>query len=274
MVSSTRRITFGDDHSTGADIAWGWICAQTWPGWTVDVVTVTSPPPQIESLFMHDPLHEHVPDQPRIAIPATGLAAVRHLTTAYDPRIVLTEKHDADLMVVGARGRGLLKSMRIGSTAEWLMRCPSTPLVIARDAAPVRTVLVAVDGSADAAAAVAALAALPWIRDCSVHVVSILEGDDVIRQGNHDAVEVLEAAGARVTARMIDNDASVISMNPRVRILDVIDEQQPDLVALGTSGRTGVPRLVIGSVAGGIAHASPCSVLVARRETELPHVPA
>lgn len=274
MAPSTRRITFGDDHSAGADVAWGWICAQTWPDWTVDVVTVTSPPPQIESLFMHDPLHEHVPEQPRIAIPATGLATVHHLTTAYDPRIVLAEKHDSALMVVGARGRGLLKSMRIGSTAEWLMRCPSTPLVIARDAAPVRKALAAVDGSADSAAAVGALAAMPWIRGCSVHVVSVMEGDDVIRQGNHDAAGMLEAAGARVTAVIIDDDPSVISMNPRDRILDVIDERRPDLVVLGTSGRTGVPRLVIGSVAGGIAHAAPCSVLLARRKNGEPEAVA
>ena len=30
------RIIFGDDGSTGADIAWGWISSQRWDGWSVD----------------------------------------------------------------------------------------------------------------------------------------------------------------------------------------------------------------------------------------------
>lgn len=260
----THRITFGDDLSAGADIAWGWICAQTWPGWTVDVVTVTNPDPEITSLFTHEPLHEHTPGSPRVAPSVTDLAAVRHLTTAYDPRVILCEKEDSDLIVVGARGRGLLKSMHIGSTAEWLMRCPTTPLVIARSAEPVRSVLVAVDGSAHARAAVDTLARLPWIGTCRIDIVAVLEGDEEIRGHARAAADVLEAEGATVTVHILDVDPSAITVNPRYRILDAIDEWTPDLVALGTQGRTGLARLVVGSVAGAVAHSAPCSVLLAR----------
>lgn len=264
MRVKTNCIAFGDDLSAGADIAWGWISAQTWPGWTVDVVTVTDPDPQIASLFTHEPLHEHTPDRPRVAASVTELAGVRHLTTAYDPRVILCEKQDSDLIVVGARGQGLLKAMHIGSTAEWLMRCPTTPLVIARSPEPVRSVLVAVDGSAHARAAVDTLAHLPWIGSCRVDIVAVQDGDDEIRGHARAAADVLEAAGAEVAVHVLDVDPTAITVNPKYRILDAIDELTPDLVALGTHGRTGVARLVVGSVAGAVAHSAACSVLLAR----------
>jgi nucleotide-binding universal stress UspA family protein len=264
MRTLQHRITFGDDHSPGADVAWGWICAQTWPGWTVDVVTVTAPAPDITSLFTHEPLHTFTPDRPRVAVDSTELAAMQHLTTAYDPRVILTEKHDSDLLVVGARGRGLLKTMHIGSTAEWLMRCPSTPLLIARAALPVRSVLVAVDGSSHSAAAVDALSAMPWVAGCEVTVISVLGGDSTLRDGALEAQRTLQAAGASATVRLLDIEPTALTMNPTLRILDAIDELSPDLVALGTQGRTGMPRLMVGSVAGAVTHAATCSVLLAR----------
>jgi hypothetical protein len=33
----------GDDRSPSAAVAWGWVCAQKWPTWSADVVTVTPP---------------------------------------------------------------------------------------------------------------------------------------------------------------------------------------------------------------------------------------
>lgn len=267
--TTTKRITFGDDRSPGADIAWGWIAAQVWPGWMLDVVTVTDPDPEIASLFTHAPLHEFAPERPRTAPESSGMTEVRHLTTAYDPRIVLCEKHDSDLIVVGARGRGLLKSMHIGSTAEWLMRCPGTPLVIARAALPVRRVVVCADGSGHARRAVDVLASMPWISGCEVDIVTIVEGEDEVGAAAHEAAEVLRAAGAHATIRVIEPDVMSITVNARYRILDLIDQLQPDLVVMGTKGVTGLPRLVVGSVAGAVVHAAPCSVLLARDPHEV-----
>lgn len=259
-----HRITFGDDHSAGADTAWKWITAQSWPGWAVDVVTVTDPPPEIASLFTHEPLHDFTPEHARTATESSSITEVRHLTTAYDPRIVLCEKHDSDLIVVGARGKGLLKSMHLGSTAEWLMRCPGTPLVVARTGHPVRRVVACVDGSGHARRAIEVLASMPWVRGCEVDIVTVVEGEDVVGDAAQAAARRLTDAGARTSVRLMEPDVMSITVNPRYRILDIIDQVQPDLVVMGTKGVTGLPRLVVGSVAGAVAHAAPCSVLLAR----------
>jgi nucleotide-binding universal stress UspA family protein len=49
----------------------------------------------------------------------------------------------------------------------------------------------------------------------------------------------------------------------RSTILDVIGEETPDLVAMGTRGLGGLRR-VLGSTARAVIDHSPCSVLIAR----------
>ena len=258
------RITFGDDRSTGSDTAWGWITAQSWPGWSVDVVRVTDAEPSIEALFSHEPLHEESPTDARTAPESSGFVVIRHLTTAYDPRIILGERTDSALTVVGARGRGLLKTMHIGSTAEWLMRCPGNPLLVARADTPVQRILACVDGSSHARAAVDALARLPWIVGRQVGVLTVLGGDVIDAQPARLAADVLTEAGARAEVAVVETDPLAVTINPSSHILDALDATSPDLVVLGTKGVTGLRRILVGSVAGAVAHHAPCSVLLAR----------
>lgn len=52
--------------------------------------------------------------------------------------------------------------------------------------------------------------------------------------------------------------------NPSWSIVDALREQQASLVTMATHGRTGVDRLVAGSVTMRVVHDAPCPVLVAR----------
>jgi nucleotide-binding universal stress UspA family protein len=260
----SRRLAFGDDGSPGADRAWQWLTHQRWPGWQVDVVTVLPPDPSIAAIFSYPPLTEYVPASPRLAPDESGISTIRHLSTAYDPRLVLGEIRDVDLTVIGARGAGLLKAMRLGSTAEWLIRCPNSPVVIARGDTPVRRVLACVDGSGHARAAVGALIAMPWVAGVSVTVVSVVEAAGDVRAEAMAAQELLRSAGANVDVAIIEPDILALTVNPRLSILHAIEDLQPDLVVLGTQGLTGLSRVLVGSVASTVTHQAPCSVLLAR----------
>ncbi len=257
-------ITFGDDGSPGAATAWEWLVAQRWTGWAVDVVSVTDPPPGIESLFTHEPLHDFMPDLPREVPAGCGLERIRYLTTAFDPRIVLADRRDCDLVVIGARGRGLLKALHIGSTAEWLITCPTAPTIIARRGAPVHSVLACVDGSRDSNAMVAVLAKLPWIADTTVTLLAVREAEGDLLEETRPAALELTAAGAAVETVIIEPNPEALVVNVRGSILDQIEAREPDLVALGTAGRSGMERFRMGSVAGTIAHHASCSILLAR----------
>src|SRR5215831_6125382 len=49
-------------------------------------------------------------------------------------------------------------------------------------------------------------------------------------------------------------------------ILDVARDVQADLIAMGTHGRRGVRRALIGSIAEGVVRAAPCPVLTVREQ--------
>jgi nucleotide-binding universal stress UspA family protein len=53
--------------------------------------------------------------------------------------------------------------------------------------------------------------------------------------------------------------------DPAAQIALTAEQQRVDLIALGASGRTGMQRLVLGSVAESVVKTAPCNVLVIRR---------
>lgn len=58
-----------------------------------------------------------------------------------------------------------------------------------------------------------------------------------------------------------------------LEIVDYIDEQDIDLVVMGTHGRSGIEHILIGSVAEKIVRKSPCPVLTIRPKSETSHEP-
>jgi nucleotide-binding universal stress UspA family protein len=57
----------------------------------------------------------------------------------------------------------------------------------------------------------------------------------------------------------------VASGNPFEKILDAAEDHRIDLIVLGTHGRTGVKRLLIGNVAEKVVRHAPCPVLTVKR---------
>ena len=71
------------------------------------------------------------------------------------------------------------------------------------------------------------------------------------------AAEKLRAAGLKVAARVEEGD-------PKSKILDLAAEWKVDLVVVGSHGRTGLDRFLLGSVSEGVARHAHCSVLIVR----------
>jgi nucleotide-binding universal stress UspA family protein len=209
------------------------------------------PSPDDERLRPWQPAH------PRDGATA-GFAEVEHLTCHGDPRVALLEP--TDLLVVGPRGKGVLKALHIGSTTEWLLHHPPSPLLIARAPGPVRRVLVATDGSAHARRAAAAFAALPWAAETEVLALAVDDGRAPAGGPALDeVVAALSAAGVAATVLRASGSATHA-------ILGALEQHAVDLAVLGTKGLTGLRRLRLGSTAGAVARTAPCSTLLASDE--------
>ena len=84
--------------------------------------------------------------------------------------------------------------------------------------------------------------------------------DRAMREGNAlvaGSAARLEAAGFRTTTTVRDGAA-------RDLILDCAAEWRPDLIVMGSHGRTGIDRLVLGSVSESIVRHAGCSVEIVR----------
>ena len=72
------------------------------------------------------------------------------------------------------------------------------------------------------------------------------------------AEQELREAGFDTTAKVLQGD-------PREMIVDIARAEHADLVVVGSHGRTGLSKLVLGSVASHVVAHAPCNVLVVKQ---------
>ena len=72
------------------------------------------------------------------------------------------------------------------------------------------------------------------------------------------AARDLKQAGLSVTSRVAQGD-------PRMVILETAQQEHADLIVVGSHGRTGLPKLIMGSVASHVVTHAHCNVLVVKQ---------
>jgi nucleotide-binding universal stress UspA family protein len=145
-------------------------------------------------------------------------------------------------------------------------------------------VVFATDGSPSAGEAEDLLSDWPMFAGMPIHVVSVADVPHPMRAGIAPTMvaEVTEAyaqdlAAAKVEHRRLaeesvgrlreagrDAEAEVRIGDAPAEIIAAADGQNADLVVLGSRGRTGLTRLLLGSVARNVVHGSGASILVVR----------
>jgi nucleotide-binding universal stress UspA family protein len=83
----------------------------------------------------------------------------------------------------------------------------------------------------------------------------------------------MEAFVARVEVQGVVVTTRIESGEPVSRLIDLIREEAPDLVVVGTHGRTGAKRWLLGSVAERIVQLSPSPVLTVPQRADTETVP-
>jgi nucleotide-binding universal stress UspA family protein len=255
----TRRLVFGDDQSQAADVAWLWINSHDWPGWQIEVLTVT-PLGQAQD----SEVRAWEPQHPREMFRAGTQTPVHHEQITGDPMRSLGGLRDRDLLVVGPKGRGFRKTLHLGSVSESLLNEPTMPLVIARRGVPTRRALICADGSADCSAAVEALRAMPWLAQVAVLVVSVPQSEFDAPSAAERAADILRPDARSVQVKIPTPDPLQIVVNTRALLLEAAERWQADLVVLGTRGLSGFAAVRAGSIATSLATNATCSVLMAR----------
>ena len=76
--------------------------------------------------------------------------------------------------------------------------------------------------------------------------------------------EIADRAAAQLREAGFPADAHTVVADPRDAILDAARSRGVDLIVVGSHGRTGIKKLLLGSVASHVVTHAPCSVLVVR----------
>lgn len=192
----------------------------------------------------------------------------------------MSEKVEADLVILGMHREDAFKDRFRGTTAERIIRAGGVPVLLVKDRVirPYQQVIVGVDFSAFSRRAVEfAVQFVPYGNFHLVHAYGVpfegfLYGHDTKRQvAKLQEVEFEKMIDDEMATFLASLDGKVAGIERVMKqgtVREVIFEQarrlKPDLVAMGTHGRTGIAHAFLGSVAEDLLRAPPCDVLAVK----------
>ena len=151
-----------------------------------------------------------------------------------------------------------------------------------------KRVLVALDGSPSAEAVLNFLLDIAEPLEMTVVLLRVLEpispmaiegttnftSGDNIEMCHYDAEEYLAPLAARLRGQGVAATCQVRRGRPAEQILAAARESQVDLIAMATHGRTGLGRLLFGSVAEEVLRHAPVPVFMIRQPDAVEAAPA
>lgn len=182
----------------------------------------------------------------------------------------LAREQPGTLVCLTAQHRDRVDRLILGSVSAHVMQHSTGPVLIVGpgfrpEPSPprYRRLMVCLDGSPRAAAVLPAAQRCAQHADLDVdlvHVASPSE-DPAARQALHEhltgAQRTLRSAGLTTSSQMIDAD------EPAAAIADLLADDPATIVVVGSHGRTGVARMLIGSVTMDLIERSPVPLLIA-----------
>jgi nucleotide-binding universal stress UspA family protein len=282
--ATPRRIVVGVDESDGAAEALRWADQEAAPdgaqltavmvwGWLEQhhLLEGTKWDPEYGEAEAHAALGRYV----ELALGPDALDRVETKVVANLPGPALVEAaHDADLLVVGARGLGGFRGLLLGSISQQVLHRATTPVAIVRDGpldTDPRRVVVAVDGSTTSIEAARWAAGDARRRGARLDVLHVWQlpylGYSPWTAALFD-VDLIEAdAEATIRNVLAEVDTSGVEVNPialrRETIAGIVETARgASVLVLGSRGLGALQRTVFGSVATQVSYHAPGPLVV------------
>lgn len=197
-------------------------------------------------------------------------------------------EHRAGLVVIATHGHGGIKRALLGSNAERVVRTSSVPVVTIRAGAgrpalsppALQRILVPTDLRAEEPALPKPVGwfASPGTELLFAHVIETpiypsspfgllqLDVAGITAELRAEADQRMDAVLAEARAAHPRVRGTVVEGSPADQLLHLAEQENVDLIAMTTHGRTGLQRIYLGSVAEHVVRAARCPVLTAARE--------
>jgi nucleotide-binding universal stress UspA family protein len=185
-----------------------------------------------------------------------------------------------ELIVVGGHGATGLTRVLLGSVADKVVRYAHSPVLVARTSTSSGEIIAATDLSTASRVGLGLAAAEATRRKGRLTVVHCLGYPPEMMGFGYaplvpapPAMPESRVAQERAVRERIERELKEEGITAKVvveegeatsSIARLAETQKAELVVVGASGKTGLARVLLGSVAAGVTHRAPCSVLVAR----------
>jgi nucleotide-binding universal stress UspA family protein len=212
--------------------------------------------------------------------PPTSLEVFVQHGSDYAEIVRCAEAWRATLIAVGGDGRPGASGGFLGGASSRVVRYAHCSVLVARPPARRGLVVAATDLSAESLPAVEA--AVAEARQRGAHLVVLHVVDQGVPLASaalsvgmtpvlfspellHDLREAVRAKIETVLAKLHAHaDLTIVEGHAAPTILQYVEAHRPELVVVGTRGRSGLTRILLGSVAEHVVRAAQSSVLVVR----------
>jgi nucleotide-binding universal stress UspA family protein len=180
----------------------------------------------------------------------------------YEDIVRHASKNNVDMIIMGTHGKTEMKRLMMGSvTALVIGHAPCNVLILPLDAkVECKNVLIATDGSKYSDAAASEALGIAKRLGSSLIVISVASSDAEIASAKDNVNKVSEAAekeGVKITS-------VVTKGKPYESIIEIAKQKNADVVIVGSHGRTGLARLLMGSVTERVIGYAEAAVLVVK----------
>jgi len=190
---------------------------------------------------------------------------------AADAILAVADDTQSQLIVMGTHGRNGIGRLVTGSTTEAVLRGSSIPVLTVRPDTTIAEetrrsfehILVGVDASEPADAALNVVLELPALDRRAIVVCNVVDlgasGDRLL-----EAQRIVDDATASARSRKIHAIGRTTVGNAETALNSVAQADHADLIVIGSHGRRGVRRFLLGSVAESVVRTASLPVLVVR----------
>ncbi len=206
---------------------------------------------------------------------------IREGEDAYKYIVDEAAKTKGTMIIMGRRGRTGLKRLMMGSvTSRVIGHAPCNVLVVPRAAkVEFKNILVATDGSKYSAAAASEAIGIAKRNGSKLTVISVVpselmtptdiefsmpQRELIAEKEMHEAEKNAKAVKDAAQKEGVAVQAFVMSGKPADAIIETAREKGADLIVQGSHGRTGLEKLLMGSVTERVIVLSTCAVLVVK----------
>jgi nucleotide-binding universal stress UspA family protein len=268
MLNRVLVATDGSDYSAGA-IRTGVALARSRSARLIGL-SVALYNPEYSTLVPN--LLEEAEKRARVALKTftdeAGSGAETTTREAVDPSQGIVEgarENSADIIVMGRRGRRGLARMMVGDATAKVIGHASCPVLVAPRSAHLweKRILLATDGSPYSEAAAGAAGHLAKQASLPVTVVSVTTSSHSAAR-RKEAEQIVADKVERLKSMGLEAEGRVVEGRPDEAIVKIAEDVGADLIVMGSHGRTGLKKIMLGSVVERVIGQAGCPVLVVK----------